>query len=234
MSDPGIWAVLSTSSCLRARFHCAGRTMNVLQYCWVGSTCPRPPTNHDYTHMSHIKQALSRTLAFVPGCPSSLRPPALLCSDHTRPWAALLLSPRRWLRRDDPAPSPSWIHSYLCALSVPLRLPIGKSSPAWSPFSSRLPGSFYRCGESPCNSPWSSYCTAYAQTRTRLVWRHAHHAFTRRLLCEHPLLPSLPPCAPPSLSSSSCRPAWFTPNPQNIVGLEAVLHPWNSRWLHLK
>lgn len=47
-------------------------------------------------------------------------------------------------------------------------------------------------------------------------------------------IPSLPPSPLPSLSPSSCRPAWFTPNPQNIVGLEAVLHPWNARWANLK
>lgn len=63
-SDQSISAVFSSSSCLRASFHCAGRTMNALQYCWVGSTCVRPPY-HDYTHMPHIKQALWRTLAFV-------------------------------------------------------------------------------------------------------------------------------------------------------------------------
>lgn len=158
---------------------------------WVPPACTPhhpPPPHHDYTHMSHIKPVLSRTLAFV----------EVLCSDHMRPWLALLLSPRRWLRREDSAPSPSWIQSYLCALSVPLGLLIRKNPPlAWSPFSSRLPGSFYRLGEPACSrGPWSSYCTAYAQTRTRLVWRRAHHAFARRLLCEHPLPSSLPSSLP--------------------------------------
>lgn len=56
--------------------------MNVLQYCWVGSTCPPPLLNHDHIRMSHIKQALSST----PFCAGLLKFPALhdscLCGSH--------------------------------------------------------------------------------------------------------------------------------------------------------
>lgn len=80
----------------------------------------------------------------------------------------------------------------LCSLVPAWAADMENPSTALSPFSSRLPGSFYRWGEPACiRGPWS-HCTAYAQTHTRLVWRHAHHAFTRRLLCEHPLPSSLP------------------------------------------
>lgn len=202
-------------------------------YSTVGWVPPAPPPNHDYTHMSHIKQALSRTLAFVPGCWSSRRSSPLLCSDHMRPWAALLLSPRRWLRRDDPAPSPSWIHSYLCALSVPLRLPIGKSSPAWFPFSSRLPGSFYRCGES------------QPRSMIILLYRVRTDAHSPRLETRSPRLhpPAIMWTSPPSLPSSlrSSLPL-IQQLPAGLVHAESPEYcwpggssaPWNSRWLDLK
>lgn len=116
-----------------------------------------------------------------------LKFPALSGSDwpdHMRPWPALLLSPRRWLRRVESAPSPSRIHSYLRALSSAA----GKENPPLPDPRSALVSPAHCTGASAVHD----HPTVPRTHRRALVWRHAHHAFTRRLLCEHPLPSSLP------------------------------------------
>lgn len=193
---------------------------------WVPPACA--PPYHDYTHMLHIKQALLRTLAFVKFSALS----GSLCSDHMRPWLALLLSPHRWLRRDDSAPSPSRIQSYLCALSFPLGLLIWKILPLPYPRSALVSPAHFT-GEGSLRAS-AVHDPTVPRTHRRTLASYGDTLTTPSPAGYYVNIPSLPPSPLPSLSSNSCRPAWFIPNPQNIVGLEAVLHPWNGRWANLK
>lgn len=152
--------------------------------------------------MSHIKQALSRTLAFVKFSALS----GSLCSDHMRPWLALLLSPHRWLRRDDSAPSPSWIQSYLCALSVPLGLLTRKILPCLIPVQLSSPRLILPV-RGACVQPRFMIILLY---RVRTV-AHPPRMETRSPRLHPPAImwtspPFLPPLFPPSHPAAAGRP----------------------------
>lgn len=168
---------------------------------WVPPACA-PPPYHDYIYISHIKQALSRTLAFVKFSALS----GSLCSDHMRPWLALLLSSHRWLRRDDSAPSPSWIHSYLCALSVPFGLLIRKILPCLIPVqlsSTRLILPVRRA----CVQPRSMIILLYrvrTDAHSPRMERRSPRLHPPAIMWTSP--PFLPPLFPPSHPAAAGRP----------------------------
>lgn len=203
---------------------------------WVPPACtpsPAPPP-WLHTYVTYLTGTFAHARFFVKFSELS----GSLCADHMRPWLALLLSPRRragWLRRrEDSAPSPSRIQPYLCALSVPLGLLMRKTLPCLIPVQLSSPRLILpvRSSLRAATVHDHLYCTAYAQTRTRLVWRRAHHAFSRRLLCEHPL-PFLPPLFPPSHPAAAGRPDSHR-IPRILLAWRQSYIPRNGRWLNLK
>lgn len=192
---------------LRAGFHCAGRTMNVLHaglmYCtWVGSTSDP----HGCTDVSNkttpllvlLERRASRCGEPNPCCCNfhwcSLS--LSLSPDHMRPWLGLLLSPHGSLRRLGSAPSRR-TSPYLCAPCIPLSRWWGEAAPACrsAPFSF-LSGRFCRGEEPPCSRcPCSSSGTTVAHTLA---------SYWATLTTPSPAgyyvsIPSLPPPLPPSL-----------------------------------
>lgn len=235
-----IWAALCASSCLRARFHRAGENNECATVLLGGfhllAPPPPPPPPWLHTYVTYLTGTFAHARYFCLSSPGSLALSARITCARDRLYFCLLAAGLAgWLRRrEDSAPSPSRIQPYLCALSVPLGLPMRKTLPCLIPVQLSSPRLILpvRGSLRAATVHDHLYCTAYAQTRTRLVWRRAHHAFSRRLLCEHPL-PFLPPLFPPSHPAAAGRPDSHR-IPRILLAWRQSCIPRNGRWLNLK
>lgn len=245
-----IWAVLSASSCLRARFHCAGENNECATVLLGGFhlLAPPPPPPWLHTYVTYLTGTFAaRSLFFLWSSPSSLA-----------------LSVRITCARD-------WL--YFCLLAAGLagwgegrillhhhrgfsltfvrsrsRLGCwwGKRCPAWSPFSSRLPGSFYRFGAA-CVQPRSMIISTVPLTHRRALASSGDALTTPSAAGYYaniPSLSSLPSSLPPiqqlpaglihTESPEYCWPGGRAASPETVDGwignlVDTVSSPWQPK-----
>lgn len=183
-------------------------------YCTVGWFPPEPPWLHRSVTCNKNKTKKTTTPCFTEETVAKRTHAVVkfidsLSPDHMRPWLGLLLSPRS-------SPGRAWVCSItscipsltFALLKSRLAVDKEKASPAcWTPpvqlSSPRL--ILPRRGAA-VQPPSTFILRYYCSAHTRLALSHTHHAFTRRLLCEHPLPSSLVPSSPPSHPAAAGRP----------------------------